>query len=58
MERKKVATSHAGRYSYWLDADNYVYQYNEETKTWVGWLCSAPVWERWSQLPEHFTLVS
>lgn len=43
--RKKLATSHEGKYSYWLDKDLYIYQRNEETGQWIGWLCSITPWE-------------
>ena len=44
--RTKVATSHEGKYSYWLDRDQYVYQYNHELEQWQGYLCSLAAWER------------
>lgn len=38
--------SHEGKYSYWSFPDQYVYQMENETKRWIGWLCSFPAWER------------
>lgn len=46
MTRTKLATSHNGKYSLWLDADRYIYQFNEDTKQWQGYLCSVDAWER------------
>ena len=47
MNRKQIATSHDGQYTYWLDSsDRYVYQRKEETGAWCGWLCSEVAWER------------
>jgi hypothetical protein len=44
-DARKVATSH-GVYSYWLNIrDLYVYQRNDITGDWIGWLCTLPVWE-------------
>lgn len=46
MKRRLLATSHAGRYLYWLDeADLYVYQYDRQNRTWIGWLCAVSIWE-------------
>ena len=44
-DRVKVGTSHGDRYSYWLDADRYVYQYDERASRWNGWLCSQAAWD-------------
>jgi len=44
--RTKLATSHEGRYSYWLDpTDRYIYQRDERTSEWIGWMCAQSVWE-------------
>lgn len=45
MDRKHVGTSHDGRYTYWLDADRYVYQRDERESKWKGWLCHLSAWE-------------
>jgi hypothetical protein len=45
MNRVKLATSHEGKYSYWSDPDLYVYQRNELTGQWIGWLCTLAAWE-------------
>ena len=46
MERELVATSHHGRYTYWIDRnDRYVYQRNGVDGAWLGYLCSEPAWE-------------
>jgi hypothetical protein len=47
--RALVGASHQGGYTYWLDSDHYVYQFNEKTKQWQGWICHCSVWERWEQ---------
>jgi hypothetical protein len=45
-DARKVATSNGGRYSYWLNVrDLYVYQRDDTTGAWGGWLCALPVWE-------------
>lgn len=46
ITRKRVASSHDGRFSYWIDDDHYVYQRREMSGEWVGWFCSLPAWER------------
>lgn len=56
MNRKKIATSHNGAYSYWLDPDLYIYQRNEKTGHWQGWLCHLSVWESTFQYSAAFTL--
>lgn len=44
--RTKLATSHDGKYSYWLDTgDRYVYQRNEISNCWVGWYCAQSAWD-------------
>jgi hypothetical protein len=45
-KQNKLATSHDGKFSYWLRSDRYVYQRNEITGEWIGWFCSEPAWER------------
>lgn len=45
MKRTKLASSHDGRYTYWLDRDRYVYQRDERMDKWLGWLCAESVWE-------------
>jgi hypothetical protein len=48
--RKLLATSHDGRYSYWLAPDRYVYQFDERDEVWIGWICAQSVWEiAWSK---------
>ena len=43
--RKLVATSHDGRYAYYLDSrDLYIYQFSLIGLVWVGWLCTVAVW--------------
>jgi len=44
--RKLLATSHEGKYSYWQDADNYIYQHDDREGRWLGWLCSLSAWEK------------
>ena len=44
--RKLVATSHDGRYAYYLDSrDLYIYQWSVAEVRWIGWLCALSVWE-------------
>lgn len=45
MTRQKLASSHSGRYTYWLDRDRYVYQRDERSGDWCGWLCHESAWE-------------
>lgn len=42
--RTQIGTSHDGKYTYWLDKDRYVYQWNEIKQEWIGWLCSHASW--------------
>ena len=42
--RKLVGSSHGGRYTYWLDKDRYVYQFDMVEKKWIGWLCAESSW--------------
>lgn len=41
-----LGESHEGKFSYWLFADQYVYQLENAPKKWHGWFCSFPAWER------------
>ena len=44
--RNLVATSHDGRYAYYLDnRDLYIYQWSVAEVRWIGWLCALSVWE-------------
>lgn len=45
QSRVLVATSHEGKYSYWMAPDRYVYQRNEIDQSWIGWLCAQSSWE-------------
>ncbi len=65
QQRTKVATSHEGLYSYWLDrSDRYIYQRKEwsdkgaPTGEWIGWMCSEPAWERTFQHCDWMTLAA
>ncbi len=55
-KRTLVATSHEGKYTYWQDADRYIYQRNEVTHVWVGWLCALSSWESTFQHSDWITL--
>jgi hypothetical protein len=49
--RERIGVSHEGKYSYWLDtSDRYIYQKNEVTGEWIGWICAE------SSLP-HFGFI-
>ena len=55
--RKLVATSHDGRYAYYLDSrDLYIYQLSLLSQVWVGWLCTVAVWDAVFSKSDSFQL--
>lgn len=56
-DRRKLATSHDGRYSYWQEWDRYVYQFDERTGQSEGWFCSLDAWERTFSKADWIVLV-